>query len=162
MRRVLELASQALDRGELPIAAAVVLGDEVLATATTTEREESRCLVHAELDALLLADRLTPFPGRRQETKLIANVEPCFMCTGAAMSFFVGEIHFGVESPTDGALDLARDWVARGGHLPGYRFPSVTGGVLRDETLALFREYVGRTDSTGAMWKWANSIASLP
>jgi tRNA(adenine34) deaminase len=161
MRRAVDLAAQALERGELPIGAVVVLGEEILAEGTTTECEEGRYLVHAELNCLLKADALKPFPGRRRDVCLVTNVEPCLMCMGAAMSFFLGEVHFGVESPTDGAVELARLWVKDGGHLPGYRFPRVQGGLLREETLALFREYTRQTDPSNPMWKWADSIATL-
>ena len=161
MRRALDLAQQALERGELPIAALVVRGEEVLAEASTAELEEDRYLVHAELRCLLEADALKPFPGRRREVRLITNVEPCLMCMGASLSFFLGGISFAAESPTDGAVALARGWVEAGGHLPGYRFPEVEGGVLRGESVALFRDYTGRTPRTNPMWRWADSIASL-
>ena len=105
MRRTLALAEAALEDGELPIAALVVLGDRVLASATTAERREQRFLAHAELVALEAADRVRPFPGDRRAATLYTNLEPCMMCLGAAMSFFCGEICYALESPTDGAQE---------------------------------------------------------
>ena len=162
MRAVLELAAGALERGELPVAAAVVHDGEVIASAATAEKAERRFLVHAELRALLAADALRPFPGRRRDCTLVTNVEPCLMCMGAALSFFAGGIQYGLESPTDGAVGLARGWVAQGGHLPGSTFPKIEGGVLRAESRLLFQDYVARTPERQPTWGWAKSLADLP
>lgn len=40
--------------------------------------------MHPELLALEAADRLQPFPGKRRDTKLYVNLEPCRMCLEAA------------------------------------------------------------------------------
>jgi tRNA(Arg) A34 adenosine deaminase TadA len=87
MQHVLELAERALEEGEFPIASIVVLGGEVIATAATAERREGRFLVHAEYEALLQADRLGLPLARRRAAALYANLEPCLMCLGAAMTF---------------------------------------------------------------------------
>src|SRR3954470_4632583 len=99
MTAALQIAADGLERGELPIGAVVVLGDEIIASAHTAERAERRLLVHAELLALDAADRLTPFPGRRRDVRLFTTLEPCLMCLGAAMSFGLGEIHYALKSP---------------------------------------------------------------
>ncbi|MEZ4523030.1 MAG: nucleoside deaminase [Thermomicrobiales bacterium] len=87
MDQALDLAESALNLGELPIAAIVVLNGEVLAQAHTAERSQKRLLVHAELLALEEADKLRPFPGNRSDVQLFTTLEPCLMCFGAAMPF---------------------------------------------------------------------------
>src|SRR5205814_5737196 len=124
------------------------------------ERSERRFLVHADLLALEAADKLQPFPGTRRGVRLYVNLEPCLMCLGAAMSFFLGDIYFGLESPGDGAVALVQQWEKRHGDLPGYRVPRVAGGLLREESLGLFREYA-RRHCSGAMWEWAKTLAAL-
>jgi len=52
MKYVIGLAERAMDNGELPIAAAVYNGDELVSSAYTTERADGRWLIHAELKAL--------------------------------------------------------------------------------------------------------------
>ena len=106
MEKVLHLASEALDNGEFPIAAMVVLDGEILSQAVTSEVREKRFLVHAELIALELADKLQLTYKQRIRAVLYTNLEPCLMCMGAAMSFFLGEIVYGLESPGDGALEM--------------------------------------------------------
>ncbi len=82
------------------------------------------------------------------------------MCLGAAMSFGVGEIHYALESPGDGAVALARGWRRDEQALPSYRLPRIHGGTLRRESIALFNKYVARHSSGGA-WEWARTIAAL-
>ena len=52
MKQTLALAAEALEQGEFPIAAIVVLGNEVITQATTSEQPEKRFLGHAKLMAL--------------------------------------------------------------------------------------------------------------
>jgi tRNA(adenine34) deaminase len=160
MRQALCIAEDGLAKGELPIGAVVVLDNQIIAAAHTLEISEGRLLVHADLLALEAADRLKPFPGRRRDASLFVTVEPCLMCLGAAMSFCLGEVYYGVESPGDGAVALVRQWQRNDQDLPAYRVPHMLGGILRDHAIALFRSYVSRHTS-GGMWEWAKTMASL-
>jgi tRNA(adenine34) deaminase len=160
MRAALRKAGEGLAAGELPIGAVVVLGDRILSAAYTLERTEGRLLVHADLLALEAADRIVPFPGSRRDCRLYVTVEPCLMCLGAAMSFFLGEVYYGVESPSDGATALVQGWQREEADFPNYRVPAIVGGVLRQEAIELFAEYV-RRHSSGAMWEWARKMARL-
>ena len=82
------------------------------------------------------------------------------MCLGAAMSFFLGEIYYGHESPSDGAVRLVQNWQRKETDFPSYRVPNIVGGILRNEAIALFKEYVAR-HSSGGMWEWAKTVAML-
>ena len=160
MRAALEMARIGLERGELPIGAVVVLNGEIIASAHTQEVEEGRLLVHAELLALEMADKIKPFPGRRRDVQLFVTGEPCLMCLGAAMSFFMGKFTMGMRFPV-----MARWLWCRGGDVntedfPNYQVPRIEGGLFRAEGIALFQEYVRRHQS-GAMWAWAKTIARL-
>ncbi len=160
MRHTLRLAAEALELGELPIAAIVVLGDRVIGSATSAEQREQRLLVHAELAALEQADRLRLSIVDRRRARLFTNLEPCLMCIGAAMSFFLGEIRYALESPADGAVDLVRAWVRAEGDMPQYRFPEVTGGLLREESMRLFEQYA-LLQPPGPMRDWAQTLAQI-
>jgi tRNA(adenine34) deaminase len=169
MRVTLGLAAWALEQGELPIAAQVVLdgGDQiaVIAWATTAERRQECRLVHAELLALEAADRLRPFPGRRGDAVLYTNLEPCPMCLCAAMSFGIGTVCYALESPSDGAVALFRGWRRDEEEMPGYRLPEIhgpetLGAALRDESIALFRRYAD-AQPPGPLRDWALTLARL-
>jgi tRNA(adenine34) deaminase len=92
MRQVLSLAAEALEQGEFPIASIVVLDDEIITRATASEQREKRFLGHAELVALEEADKQLLSFDERGRARLFTNLEPCLMCMGAAMSFFLGEL----------------------------------------------------------------------
>jgi tRNA(adenine34) deaminase len=160
MRQTLTLAAEALELGEFPIAAIVVLDGRIIARATASEHQEKRFLGHAELVALEKADRLGLSLGDRREARLFTNLEPCLMCLGAAMSFFLGELHYALESPGDGAVDLVRAWVRKEEDMPGYQLPRITGGLLREESIRLFEEYVSRR-APGPMRDWAETLTRL-
>ena len=160
MRETLNLAAEVLEFGEFPIAALVVLDGEIIARGTASEQREGRFLGHAELVALEHADRLRlPLEDRRR-AQLFANLEPCLMCMGAAMSFFLGEIYYGLESPGDGAVHLVENWVRREEDIPVYQVPMITGGLLRGESILLFERYLS-LQPPGPMRAWAETLAYL-
>jgi tRNA(adenine34) deaminase len=160
MRAALQQATLALEQGELPIGAVIVLDGRIIAAAHTAEIAEQRLLVHAELRALEDADRLRPFPGKRSAAHLFTTLEPCLMCLGAAMSFHIGAISYALESPADGAVQLAQGWQRDEAAMPSYRPPAIHGGVLRQESIDLFKAYVAR-HSSGGLWEWAKTVAAL-
>ena len=160
MRQALDLAASALGQGEFPIAAIVVLDDQIIARATASEQREKRFLGHAELVALEDADKQQLSFDQRSRACLYTTLEPCLMCMGAAMSFFLGELVYGLESPGDGAVELIRGWARKEEDIPGYQIPRITGGLLREESICLFEEYVARREP-GAMRDWAETLTRL-
>ncbi len=160
MRQCLALAADALECGEFPIGAIVVLDDQIIGRGTSTEQREKRFLGHAELVALETADRLQLSFEERRQCRLFTNLEPCLMCTGAAMSFYLGEIAYGVESSGDGGASLARAWERKEEDIPGYRLPKITGGLLREESKRLFEDYVSRRPP-GPTRDWAETLTKL-
>jgi tRNA(adenine34) deaminase len=160
MRQTLALAAGALAAGELPIAALVVLDDNVIASATTAEKREKRFLIHAELLALDAADRLRLPVSVRRSMKLFTNLEPCLMCMGAVMSSFLGEVIYGLESPGDGAVALVQGWRRNEADFAGYQLPTITAGLLRQESIRLFEQYVA-IQPPGPMRAWAETLTKL-
>ena len=159
MQEALKVATEGLEKGELPIGAVVVLDGQVIARAHTAERAEQRMLVHAELLALLEADTLVSRSRKRANVMLFTTLEPCLMCMGAAMSFFLGQIYYALEAPSDGAVVLAQQWQRKEEDFPAYHVPSVEGGLLRRESLDLFKAYVERYPSAPRpVWEWAKTL----
>jgi tRNA(adenine34) deaminase len=158
MQLTIQLAKEALDKGELPVGAMIFLDDEVIAAHYTSEKTDKRFLVHAEIKALLEADAKGYSIRQRKQMQLFVTLEPCMMCLGAAMSFFIGEIYYALESPIDGAVHLAQNWNPQSEEIPGYTLPQIAGGVLREESRALFAEYIQR-NSTGPLYELAKSLA---
>jgi tRNA(adenine34) deaminase len=134
---------------EFPVGAVVVLDDEVVARAHWVGASRLRLLDHAELVALLEAERGGRVARRceRQEAVLYTTLEPCALCMAAAMSFLLGKVVYAADAPVDGATNLPRLWKPALGHpvnaMP-YAIPEVVGGVARDASVALIAEWVRR------------------
>jgi tRNA(adenine34) deaminase len=152
----LEAARAGLAAGEQPIGAVVVLGDEVLAGAFTSEKTLGRRLVHAELLAMTEADEKLGWSRRRHPLRLAASLEPCLMCLGAAMALGVREVYFALESPQDGGAAVAAH--RRTGPEPAwFATPTMTGGIRRAESQDLFRRWCATAPDT-PMRHWAETL----
>ena len=57
-------------------------------------------------------------------------------------------------------MGLVRAWARKEEDLPGYQVPKITGGLLREESIQLFEEYVARRQP-GPMRDWAETLARL-
>lgn len=160
MQLTLKLAEEAMDNGECPIAAIIFLDDAAISKSYTKEFAEKRFLVHAELNALIEAD-IKRFPHEdRKRMQLFTNLEPCMMCMGAAMSFFAGEIYYALESPSDGAVEIARKWDPKSEDFPSYRVPRIHGGILRKESQELFRRFAEKCEP-GGLKAFAEGLSRL-
>lgn len=149
MQLTLDLAKEAMTLGECPIAAIVFLDDDIIAQNYTKEFSERRLLVHAELNALLDADLKRYSFEERKGMQLFTNLEPCMMCLGAAMSSFIGEVYYALESPSDGAVEIARTWNPKSDDFAAYRLPKIKGGILRKESQALFAAFADQCPPGG-------------
>jgi tRNA(adenine34) deaminase len=96
----------------------------------------------------------------RTRMQLFTNLEPCMMCMGAAMSTFVGEIYYALESPSDGAVKLAQDWNPQSVDFASYRVPKVQGGILREESKELFKRFADKCPP-GGLKAFAEGLANL-
>ena len=137
MRAALEAAIAAGERGEIPVGAAVVLGDRLLACSGNASIRLNDPTAHAEVVALRAAAAAVHnyrLPG----AILYATVEPCAMCMGAALQARVSRLVFGCEDPKGGAagsvLDLAD-------HRRLNHRVTVVRGILEVESALLLRQF---------------------
>jgi HAD superfamily hydrolase (TIGR01509 family) len=124
-------AYDAMDRGEVPIGAALFDGRGALvATGHNRARETGDVTAHAEIDAF----RRLAASGQElgEGAILISTLEPCVMCLGAAMEVGIDVVIYGLEAPADGGT--TRMVAPRS---PENRLPRVRGGACRDETREL-------------------------
>lgn len=157
MNTALHEAKQALEKGELPIGAAAFLDDKLLCSCHTSEIEDRKLLVHAELKVLQTVDAMNiPF-RERGEIELFTNLEPCMMCLGACVASFIGTVYYGLSSKTDGAANWAeRTWKAYHDE-SGFSLPTIVGGLNEKESLKLFAQYLEKHD-TGPMADWVRTL----
>ena len=157
MAAAVQLAGAALEKGELPIGAVVVLDDQIVAQAHTSEVADRRLLVHAELQALLGFDQLHLNTEQRRRSALFSTLEPCLMCLGACQASQVGEVYFALESWIDGASEVTLRLERESQDYPEQFWPVVEGGILREESRELVADYLSK-HSSGAMRRWAKAL----
>jgi tRNA(adenine34) deaminase len=135
MTAALDEARRALESGEVPIGAVVVIEGRVVATGFNQPISGVDPTAHAEMVALREAARRIG-NYRLTGATLYVTVEPCLMCVGAIVHARVREVVYGAAEPKSGALVSA----VRSLELPGlnHRF-AVTGGVLEEECRGLIQ-----------------------
>ncbi|MEX2502195.1 MAG: tRNA lysidine(34) synthetase TilS [Trueperaceae bacterium] len=125
MRRALALADQAAAEGDLPVGAVVVLGGRVVGEGRNRRRSSGDPIGHAEIEAMRDAAARTG-DWRLAGATLVVTLEPCPMCTGAALQTHLARIVYGAPNPRDGAMGSVVDLAAG----PWKRVPERRGGVL--------------------------------
>jgi tRNA(adenine34) deaminase len=103
MRRALAAAEAAAGRGEVPVGAVVVLGDEVVSIAHNERETENDPTAHAEIVALRRA-AATLGSWRLTDADLYVTMEPCPMCAGALVNARIRRLYFGCDDPKAGAV----------------------------------------------------------
>ena len=139
MRMALELASEALATGDVPVAALVVdPSGLVIASATNTKERDHDPTAHAEVVALRLAGHALENTNLSDYT-LVVTLEPCVMCAGAITQARISRLVFGAWDDKAGAAGSKHDLV-RDRTLP-HRVDEVVGGVLAGECGALLTDF---------------------
>ena len=140
MRRALAAAEEAGGRGEVPVGAVVVVGDEVVAVAHNERETASDPTAHAEILALR---RAAAALGRWRlvDAELYVTMEPCPMCAGALVNARLRRLYFGCDDPKAGAVRTLYSLVddPRLNHRV-----EVIPGVLAAEGAGLLRSFFSR------------------
>ena len=161
MRVAIEEAKKSLKNGEFPVGAVIFRGDEIVAKASSSGEGSAKFLRHAEMKALWEADSMGYSYSKRCEMQLFVTMEPCMMCLGAAASFFISEIFYAHESPIDGAVKFAEEfWFPDNKEIPQYKLPKCHGGLLREESKELLRQYVS-IKKKGSLVDFCNTLLSI-
>ena len=103
MRRALAAAEEAAGRGEVPVGAVVVRGDQILAVAHNERETANDPTAHAEVVALRRAAAALG-SWRLTDADLYVTMEPCPMCAGALVNARLRRLYFGCDDPKAGAV----------------------------------------------------------
>ncbi len=132
MKQALAEASQAAERGEIPVGAVVVCKDRIIARAHNLTETLTDVTAHAEMQAITAAT--STLGGKYlNECTLYVTVEPCVMCAGAIGWSQLKRLVFGAEDVKRGYRKYA----------PQALHPKteVVQGILADECAALMRDF---------------------
>lgn len=136
MKMAIAEAEKARDASEIPVGAVIVKNGEVIARAHNLCEAQNDPTAHAEMLAIRAAgERLGTW--RLSECTLYVTLEPCPMCTGAAINARVKRIVFGAKDPRAGACGSLCN-------LPAYPLeckPEITHGIGDMRSRELLRAF---------------------
>jgi tRNA(adenine34) deaminase len=140
MREALQLARDSAERDEVPIGAVVISENQIIGRSGERKIELSDPTAHAELLAIREAAR---FMGdwRLENCILVATLEPCPMCVGAALLSRIPLLVYGARNLKFGAVET---------HLPMLDYPKwnhtvhTVKGVMAEECADLLSAFFAR------------------
>lgn len=138
MTTLIALARTAAERGEVPIAAAIVAGDgTVLAQAHNLVETNHDATAHAELLALraAMAARNSKY---LEDCTLFVTLEPCAMCAQAASLAKIRKIIYGAYDPKGGGVEHGARVFS---HPTCHHAPEIIAGMQAGECGALLSEF---------------------
>jgi len=131
MKKALQEAEIAFDKGEVPVGAVIVIENRIIARAHNLTEQLIDVTAHAEMQAITSASN---FLGGKylHNCTLYVTLEPCQMCTGALYWSQISRIVYG-------AADEERGCTALNAIL--HPKTVMVGGVLADESSQLLKRF---------------------
>lgn len=141
MSEAISTARQGLADGEAPIGCVVARGDgEIVSRGYNEMQKSGNKVAHAEIVTLTKAAASVPIDAR--DLILVSTLEPCVMCTGAAMQGAVDVIVYGLKAPADSGTGRIRSPESSESQMP-----RIVGGILADECRELFKEWMASNNN---------------
>jgi len=105
MKKALEEAELAFEKGEVPVGAVVVIKDRIIARAHNLTELLNDVTAHAEMQAITAAAN---FLGGKylSNCTLYVTLEPCQMCAGALFWSQISKIVYGARDEERGCINL--------------------------------------------------------
>lgn len=137
MRRAVRVGQAAGHRGEVPVGALAVYGEDIICTASNRIERSDDATAHAELLVLRAAARRLR-GWRLHGVTVVVTLEPCPMCAGAMRQARIERCVYGARDPKKGADGTVYDVLRHAGD--NHRV-AVTAGVLETECAALLTDF---------------------
>jgi tRNA(adenine34) deaminase len=134
MKKALQEAEMAFEKGEIPVGAVIVVADKVIARTHNLTELLNDVTAHAEMQAITAAAN---FLGGKylKDCTLYVTLEPCQMCAGALYWSQITKIVFG-------ASDTHRGYEKMGTQL--HPKTTVVRGVLAEEAAELMKRFFAK------------------
>ena len=131
MKKALDEAKKAYEKGEVPVGALVVFKDRIIARAHNLTEMLNDVTAHAEMQAYTAA---ADFLGGKylKDCTLYVTLEPCQMCAGASYWTQIKKIVYGASEPERGFVNLKTTLHPK---------TKVVGGVLAEESSKLLKQF---------------------
>ncbi|MCC9018286.1 MULTISPECIES: nucleoside deaminase [Flavobacterium] len=131
MKKALQEAEMAFEKGEIPVGAIIVVADKIIARSHNLTELLNDVTAHAEMQAITAAAN---FLGGKylKDCTLYVTLEPCQMCAGALYWSQISKIVFG-------ARDEHRGFMTMGTQL--HPKTTVVSGVMANEAADLMKRF---------------------
>ncbi len=131
MKKALQEAEMAFEKGEIPVGAIIVIDNKVIARSHNLTELLNDVTAHAEMQSITAAAN---FIGGKYLTgcTMYVTLEPCQMCAGALYWSQISKIVYG-------ASDENRGFITKGTQL--HPKTTVVRGVLADEASELMKRF---------------------
>lgn len=106
MRKAVEEAKQGLSNGGIPIGSVLVLDGKIIARGHNQRIQKSSTILHAEMDCLENAGRLTSKEYSR--STIYSTLSPCDMCSGAILLYKIKKVIIGENESFKGPEEYVR------------------------------------------------------
>ena len=106
MRAAIDEAKQGLAEGGIPIGSVLVIDGKIVGRGHNRRVQQSSAILHAEMDALENAGRLSA--SDYQRAVLYSTLSPCDMCSGAALLYNIPKIVIGENVTFQGPEEYVR------------------------------------------------------
>ena len=148
LRAALDACRRGIDAGQAPFGSALAVDGELVETAFNTGQQDSDPSAHAEINVLRAAGRRygTRRLGEVGQVTLYSSCEPCPMCFSAIVFAGVRRVVWAASVDDARAAGMARLQISNEVmmQLTGETL-NITGGLLRDEAVALFDRWQQRS-----------------
>jgi len=131
MKKAIEEANIAFEKGEVPVGAVIVCENQIIARAHNLTETLNDVTAHAEMQVFTAAAN---FIGGKylQNCTLYVTLEPCVMCAGASYWTQISKIVYG-------AFDINRGYSKHKNIL--HPKVEVIGGILENECGELIKDF---------------------
>ena len=137
MEEALIEAKKALEIGEVPIGAVVVLGEDIIGRGYNQPITKNDPTAHAEIMALRDAS-MNLKNYRLKDTQVYSTLEPCLMCAGALVHARIKKLFYSASDPKSGVIE-------NNGSLMRSAFLnhkiSYEGGILKEESSLILKNF---------------------
>lgn len=131
MKKALQEAEAAFEKGEVPIGAIIVVQDRIIARAHNLTEQLNDVTAHAEMQAITSAAN---FLGGKylKDCTLYVTLEPCQMCAGALYWSQISKVIYAAEDPQRGCGALGTNLHPK---------TKIVGGILASEASDLLKRF---------------------
>jgi tRNA(adenine34) deaminase len=131
MKKALQEAEIAFEKGEIPVGAVIVIENRIIAKGHNLTETLNDVTAHAEMQAITAAAN---FLGGKylQNCTLYVTLEPCQMCAGALYWSQISNIVYGTRDLERGCINLNTKLHPK---------TILKGGIMEDEAADLLKRF---------------------